>query len=106
MEYELPVLEDLLLKGREFGVGIILSSQYLSHFRKSNTNYIEPLLTWFVHKVPNVTIKEIQALGLNNANDLLVAKIKSLECHYCLYKSLGADGIIIKGVPYYKFIEN
>jgi DNA phosphorothioation-dependent restriction protein DptH len=106
MEYELPVLEDLLLKGREFGVGIILSSQYLSHFRKSNTNYLEPLLTWFVHKVPNVTIKEIQALGLNNANDLLVAKIKSLECHYCLYKSLGADGIIIKGTPYYKLIEN
>lgn len=106
MEYELPVLEDLLLKGREFGVGVILSSQYLSHFRKSNTNYIEPLLTWFVHKVPNVTIKEIQALGLNNANDRLVEKIKSLECHYCLYKSLGSDGIIIKGTPYYKLIKN
>jgi hypothetical protein len=106
MEYELPVLEDLLLKGREFGVGIILSSQYLSHFRKSNTNYIEPLLTWFVHKVPNVTIKEIQALGLNNANDLVVAKIKSLDCHYCMYKSFGADGVIIKGIPYYKLIEN
>lgn len=105
MEYELPVLEDLLLKGREFGVGIILSSQYLSHFRKSDTNYIEPLLTWFIHKIPNVTIKEIQALGLHNANDLLVSKIKSLECHYCLYKSLGADGVVIKGVPYYKLIE-
>jgi DNA phosphorothioation-dependent restriction protein DptH len=105
MEYELTVLEDLLLKGREFGVGIILSSQYLSHFRKSNTNYIEPLLTWFVHKVPNITIKDIQALGLNNANDLLVAKIKSLECHYCLYKSLGADGVIIKGLPYYKYVD-
>jgi hypothetical protein len=99
------VLEDLLLKGREFGVGIILSSQYLSHFRKSNTNYIEPLLTWFVHKVPNVTIKEIQALGINNANELLVSKIKSLECHYCLYKSFGAEGVIIKGKPYYKLIE-
>ena len=105
MEYELPVLEDLLLKGREFGVGIILSSQYLSHFRKSNTNYSEPLLTWFVHKVPNVTIKELQSLGLNNSNELLVSKIKTLQCHYCLYKSLDSDGVVIKGIPYYSYLD-
>jgi DNA phosphorothioation-dependent restriction protein DptH len=101
MEYELPVLEDLLLKGREFGMGVILSSQYLSHFRKSSTNYIEPLLTWFVHKIPNISVKELQVLGLTNADEGIVEKIKSLQCHYCLYKSLDSPGIIIKGLPHY-----
>jgi DNA phosphorothioation-dependent restriction protein DptH len=105
MEYELPVLEDLLLKGREFGVGIILSSQYLSHFRKSGTNYTEPLLTWFIHKIPNVTVKELQTLGLHNVDEALVNKIKMLEPHFCLFKSLNSNGVIIEGTPYYKFVE-
>jgi predicted nucleic acid-binding Zn ribbon protein len=101
MEYELPVLQDILLKGREFGIGIILSSQYLSHFKKSGTNYMEPLLTWFVHKVPNVSVKELEALGLTEVDEGMVQKIKNLSCHYCLYKGLGSPGTIIKGVPHY-----
>ncbi|WP_026935163.1 hypothetical protein [Christiangramia echinicola] len=101
MEYELPVLQDILLKGREFGIGIILSSQYLSHFKKSGTNYIEPLLTWFVHKVPNVSIRELEALGLTNVDDGMINKVKNLECHYCLYKGLGSPGEFIRGIPHY-----
>lgn len=101
MEYELPVLQDILLKGREFGIGIILSSQYLSHFKKSGTNYMEPLLTWFVHKVPNVSIRELKALGLTQVDEGIINKIKNLECHYCLYKSLDSPGTFIKGTPHY-----
>jgi hypothetical protein len=101
MEYELPVLEDLLYKGREFGIGILLSSQYLSHFKKSRTDYIQPLLTWFIHKVPNISVKELQSLGLTNVDENTVRKIKSLEKHECLYKGLNAPGIIIKGDPHY-----
>ena len=101
MEYELPVLQDILLKGREFGIGIILSSQYLSHFKKSGTNYMEPLLTWFVHKVPNVSVRELEALGLTQVDEGIIHKVKNLECHYCLYKSLGSPGKIIKGIPHY-----
>ncbi|AVR46776.1 hypothetical protein C7S20_16740 [Christiangramia fulva] len=105
MEYELPVLQDILLKGREFGVGVILSSQYLRHFRKTATNYMEPLLTWFIHKVPNITVKELEALGMNEISKSLVSEIKALQCHYCLYKSLDSKGDqineIIKGIPYY-----
>lgn len=101
MEYELPVLQDILLKGREFGIGILLSSQYLSHFKKSGTNYMQPLLTWFVHKVPNVSVKELESLGLTHVDEGIVEKIKNFDCHYCLYKSLDAPGVIIKGVPHY-----
>ena len=58
MKYNFDVLRQILLQGREFGVGVLLASQYLSHFRTRDTDYSEPLLTWFVHKIPNVTPRE------------------------------------------------
>ena len=33
MKYNFDVLRQILLQGREFGVGVLLASQYLSHFR-------------------------------------------------------------------------
>ena len=47
MKYNFDVLRQILLQGREFGVGVLLASQYLSHFRTRETDYAEPLLTWF-----------------------------------------------------------
>ena len=55
MKYNFDVLRQILLQGREFGMGVLLASQFLSHFRTRDIDYSEPLLTWFVHKVPNVT---------------------------------------------------
>lgn len=106
MEYNLPVLEDILLKGREFGIGVILASQYLSHFRQnSDINYTQPLLTWFIHKVPNITSNEINGLGIVNADASYTGKIQSLKPHHCLYKSLNVNGEFIEGDPFYKLIE-
>jgi len=102
MRYEFDVLNKILLQGREFGVGVLLASQYLSHFKTSHENYREPLLTWFVHKVPNISIKDLEGIGLTNVGSDSVNKIKSLHCHECLYKTLGVDGKIIRGTPFYK----
>ena len=33
MKYNFDVLRQILLQGREFGIGVLLASQYLSHFR-------------------------------------------------------------------------
>ena len=57
MKHKFDVLRQSLLREREFGVGVLRASQYLSHFRTRDTDYAEPLLTWFVHKVPNVTAR-------------------------------------------------
>jgi DNA phosphorothioation-dependent restriction protein DptH len=100
MKYEFPVLNNLLLQGREFGIGIILASQFLSHFKAKNTDYREPLLTWFLHKVPHVDEKELQALGIKNIES--ANRISSLEIHECLCKTLGFDGEFIYGTPFYK----
>lgn len=102
MKYDFPVLMDIMLQGREFGIGVILASQYLSHFRTSNTNYGEPLLTWFIHKVPNVTPKELDQLGLSGMPKETAARVTQLKVHEALYKSLDFPGIFVRGTPFYE----
>ena len=105
MQYEFDVLKKILLQGREFGVGVLLASQYLSHFKTSHENYLEPLLTWFVHKVPNLSVKDLEGIGLSGVSSDLVDAVKSLDCHECLFKTLGVDGRIIRATPFFELLE-
>jgi hypothetical protein len=102
MQYEFDVLMDLMLQGREFGTGVILSSQYLSHFKVRGTNYGEPLLTWFIHNVPAVTKQQLIALGITSASDEVASRIPKLDRHQALYRSLGTPGAFIRGTPFYE----
>jgi DNA phosphorothioation-dependent restriction protein DptH len=105
MKYEFEVLRKLLLQGREFGIGVLLASQYLSHFKTRNQNYLEPLLTWFIHKVPNITPKELENIGITSDLERMASKIRSLECHQCLYKSLDVQGEIMRGTPFFELLD-
>lgn len=105
MKYEFDVLKKVLLQGREFGVGVMLASQYLSHFRTAHENYVEPLLTWLVHKVPNVTVKELESLGLSHVDSSTALRIKSLACHECLYKTYDVEGQFIRTTPFYQLFR-
>ena len=105
MRYNFDVLRQILLQGREFGVGVLLASQYLSHFRTRETDYSEPLLTWFVHKVPNVTPKELQSIGLNRVADSTVETVKALDVHQCLYKTFDIAGRIMRAHPFYEIVQ-
>lgn len=104
MRYEFDVLRKLLLQGREFGVGVILASQYLRHFKVGATDYREPLLTWCIHKVPNATAAELGALGLVSDLGEMSERVKSLPNHHCLYKSFDAPGEVIRGLPFYELM--
>ena len=102
MRYEFDVLRKLLLQGREFGTGVILASQYLRHFKVNATDYREPLLSWFIHKVPNVTPTELSALGLTGSAAELAERVKSLQVHQCLYKSYDVPGEVIRGLAFFE----
>ncbi len=106
MKHEFDVLKKILLQGREFGVGVLLASQYLSHFKTSHENYLEPLLSWFVHKVPNVTVKELEGIGLTGVSADVVDTIKSLNCHECLFKTLNVDGKVIRATPFFELMKD
>lgn len=102
MRYDFNVLGKLLVEGREFGTGVILASQYLRHFKTGGNDYREPLLTWFIHKVPNVTAAELGALGLTADLGELSERVKTLPNHHCLYKSFDMTGEVIRGLPFYE----
>ena len=104
MKYNFDVLRQILLQGREFGVGVLLASQFLSHFKTRETDYSEPLLTWFVHKVPNVTQRELQSIGLNKVASSTVERVKSLDVHQCLYKTLDVPGRFMRALPFYEVV--
>ena len=106
MRYEFDVLRKLLLQGREFGTGVILASQYLRHFKTSTTDYRDPLLTWFIHKVPNVTPAELGALGFTADLGELSERVKTLPNHHCLYKTAGVAGEVIRGLPFYELTKD
>ena len=105
MRYEFDVLRKLLLQGREFGAGVILASQYLKHFKAGATDYREPLLTWFIHKVPNVNPAEFSALGFTSDISDLSERVKTLPNHHCLYKSFDVSGEVIRGLPFFELIS-
>lgn len=102
MRYEFDVLRKLLLQGREFGTGVILASQFLRHFKAGGTDYREPLLTWFIHKVPNATAAELGALGFTSDLGELSDRVKTLPNHHCLYKSFDIAGQVMRGLPFYE----
>jgi hypothetical protein len=104
MKYEFDVLRKVLLQGREFGVGVLLSSQYLSHFRRPENNYIENLLTWFIHNVSNITVRELESIGITKSDNEMVTRIRSLQKHECLFKTLDVNGDFIRATPFYKLI--
>jgi hypothetical protein len=106
MRYEFDVLRKLLLQGREFGTGVVLASQYLRHFKASATDYREPLLTWFIHKVPSVAPAELGALGFTSDLGDLSERVKTLQNHHCLYKSFDVAGEVIRGKPFYELLED
>jgi len=102
MPYGFQALEQILVQGREFGIGVILSAQYLSQFRAKAYNYAEPLRTWFIHRVPQLAASELRNLGLVNANDQLVSRIQTQLRHQCYFRSLNFDGSFIRGLPFYE----
>lgn len=100
MRYNFQVLSDLMLQGREFGVGVMLSTQYLSHFRERGMNWAQPLRTWFILKVPHTTQKELQSVGVDVSRDD-AERVNNLSVHEALFRGLDADSRFIMTTPFY-----
>jgi len=102
MPYEFEVLTKLLVQGRAFGIGVILASQYFSHFKTTRTDYLEPIGSWFIHQVPGLTARDLDKIGLPAASDSMVNRISGLEKFNSLCKTLDWSGEFIEEVPFYQ----
>jgi DNA phosphorothioation-dependent restriction protein DptH len=88
MKQEFPGLRKLLKEGREFGVGTILSTQELTHFKTANNDYSGYILSWIIHRVASIKSQDIKSLFNTASKDeieSLLLTIKELEKHQSLY---------------------
>ena len=88
MSQNFPSLRKILKEGREYGVGVILSTQDITHFKTSENDYSAYILSWIVHRVAQIKTQDIK--GIFNKDDkseqeLLMKNIRELEKHTSLY---------------------
>ena len=60
MRQGFPSLRKVMKEGREAGVGVILSTQSLTHFIGGDDDYSRYVLTWVVHNVSDLKQKDVE----------------------------------------------
>ena len=85
-----PALKKILKEGREFGVGTILSTQFLKHFGSGEDDYAKYILTWVVHNVSDLKISDVDFVfkteSKSTESQVLFNSIKSLTKHHSIVK--------------------
>ena len=92
-------IRKILKEGREFGVGTILSTQFLNHFSTSDNEYSNYILSWIVHRVSEINPKDVGALfGLQDKSAVsqMVSGIKGLNKHYSVVNAGRGDPVFIR----------
>ncbi len=88
MRQDFTSLRMLMKEGREFGVGTILSTQEMDHFRTNDNDFSSYINSWVIHKVAKLKKQDIQTI-FNTSNkgeeDRVMSQILQLEKHYSLY---------------------
>lgn len=88
MSQNFPSLRKLLKEGREYGVGVVLSTQDITHFKTGENDYSTYILSWVIHRVSQIKNQDIKALfNIDNKSEQenLMGSIRGLEKHYSLY---------------------
>lgn len=85
-----PSLKKILKEGREFGVGTILSTQFLKHFGSGDDDYAKYILTWIVHNVADLRLSDVEFVFKTESKSIesqtLFNDIKKLQKHYSIVK--------------------
>ncbi|MEZ9590749.1 DUF87 domain-containing protein, partial [Vibrio breoganii] len=88
MSQNFPSLRKILKEGREYGVGVVLSTQDITHFQTGENDYSSYVLSWVIHRVAKIRPQELKAMfGVNEKaeQEKLMETINKLEKHYSLY---------------------
>lgn len=101
-------LRKILKEGREYGVGTILSTQFLNHFSTGDNEYSNYILTWIIHRVSEIKDKEVGSLfdiQSKHEREELIGAIKSLEKHYSIINLAGSHPVKIKDKAFWELIK-
>lgn len=90
MSEDFPSLKKIMKEGREYGVGVVLSTQFLKHFTTNDGDYSKYILTWVVHNVADLKKNEIDYIFRTDSKSVesnkLFNDIGRLEKHYSIVK--------------------
>lgn len=90
MSESFPSLKKILKEGREFGVGTILSTQFLKHFGSTDDDYAKYILTWVVHNVADLKTSDVEFVfkteSKSSETQNLFNDIKGLQKHHSIVK--------------------
>lgn len=104
-----PSLKKILKEGREFGVGTILSTQFLKHFGSGEDDYSKYILTWVVHNVSDLKNSDVDFVFKTEAksqeNQVLFNAIKSLEKHHSIVKMGNGKPVYVKDKAFWELYK-
>ena len=102
-------LRKILKEGREFGVGTILSTQFLNHFATSENEYSNYILTWVIHRVNEIKIREVESLFSLDSKlqkENLIKTIKGLDKHQSIVNLAGSEPILIQDKAFWELLKD
>lgn len=88
MSQDFPALRRILKEGREYGVGVILSTQDITHFKTAENDYSSYILSWVVHRVSQIKNADVKAIFNKDDKadqEQLMEVIRKLEKHHSLF---------------------
>jgi DNA phosphorothioation-dependent restriction protein DptH len=88
MKQDFQSLRKILKEGREYGVGVILSTQEITHFKTGENNYASYILAWVIHRVAEIKNSDIKAIfNVDDKGDQesLMESIRKLDKHFSIY---------------------
>lgn len=105
-----PSLKKILKEGREFGVGTILSTQFLTHFKSKEDDYSKYVLTWVVHNVADLDPSDIRFVFNTEAKsaeeNYLFNEVKKLGKHCSMIKmGEGARPVPLRDKAFWEYWE-
>ncbi len=102
-------LRKILKEGREFGVGTILSTQFLNHFVTGEDDYSNYIFTWIVHRVSNFKNPDVEyVFGVKSKTppgEKILGEIKNLKKNTSIVK-MGEHTTKIENLPFWKLNEH
>ncbi|WP_046228167.1 DNA phosphorothioation-dependent restriction protein DptH [Paenibacillus dauci] len=102
-------IKKILKEGREYGVGTILSTQFMNHFSTSDNDYANYILTWIVHSVAEMSAKEIRMVFSTQSKaeeESIMNRIKSLQKHYSIVKTGTGQPVWMRDKAFWELNNN
>ncbi len=102
-------LKKILKEGREFGVGTILSTQFLKHFGGGEEDYSKYILTWIVHNVSDLKNSDVDFVFKTESKSQesldLFNTIKNLDKHHSIIKIGNSRPVYVKDKAFWELYQ-